>query len=147
MAEIADNIGIRQHRIHPNSLANLEKGKFKKGENHNPKGRPPKDVSLTSLLKEQIDTIPPGEKQGRTWRQLLVLAWLTGSMKNPTLLKELLDRLEGKIKESVDITTKGEAIGNGHKSIPTSVLDEAMEILYKSGCDTQAAGDNGTPPK
>jgi len=71
------------------------------GKSGNPNGKPRKDLTLTSLLKEQIDTVPPGEKQGRTWRQLLVLAWLTGAMKNPVLMKELLDRLEGKVPQSI----------------------------------------------
>ena len=82
----------------PNSLKNLKP--YKKGQSGHP-GRTPKDVSLTSLLKEQIDTVPAGEKQGRTWRQLLVLAWLTGAMKNPVLLKEVLDRLEGKVTQPI----------------------------------------------
>ena len=86
--------------VHPNSLANLKP--FQNGNRANPNGRPKKDVSLTSLLKEEINTIPPGEKQGRTWRQLLVLAWLSGAMKNPVLMKELLDRLEGKVVQPVD---------------------------------------------
>ena len=76
-------------------------GKFLPGNNANPKGRPIKDCSLTSLLKVEIDKIPPGEKHGRTWRELLVLAWLTGAMKNPVLLKELLDRVEGKITQPI----------------------------------------------
>ena len=77
----------------PNHTA---RGRFAPGNCANPNGRPKKDVSLTSLLKEEITKIPSGERQGRTWRQLLVLAWLTGAMKNPVLLKELLDRLEGR---------------------------------------------------
>ena len=76
-------------------------GKFLPGNNANPKGRPVKDCSITSLLKEELDKIPTGEKQGRTWRQLLVLAWLTGAMKNPVLFKELLERVEGKVLQPI----------------------------------------------
>ena len=75
--------------------------RWSKGQSGNPKGRPPKDVSLTSLLKIEIEKIPPGETKKRTWRQLLVLAWLTGAMKNPVLLKEILDRLEGKVTQPI----------------------------------------------
>ena len=98
MADFADK---QRHKrgMHPNSLANLKP--FQKGGNANPKGRPPKDVSLTSLLKAELEKIPAGEKQGRTWRQLLVLAWLTGAMKNPALLKELLERIEGKVTQPI----------------------------------------------
>ena len=98
MADFADKQRSKRG-MHPNSLANLKP--FQKGGNANPKGRPSKDVSLTSLLKIEIEKVPPGEKQNRTWRQLLVLAWLTGAMKNPALLKELLERLEGKVTQPI----------------------------------------------
>jgi len=104
--------------MNPNSLKNLKP--FVKGKSGHP-GRTPKDVSLTSLLKEQIDTIPPGEKQGRTWRQLLVLAWLTGAMKNPILLKEILDRLEGKVAIAV----------TGEGGRPIKVQHDAEGIIKK----------------
>ena len=94
--------------MHPNSLANLRP--FQNGNKANPKGRPPKDVSLTSLLKVEIEKVPPGEKQGRTWRQLLVLAWLSGAMKNAVLMKELLDRLEGKVTQPIGGEGGGEII-------------------------------------
>lgn len=97
--------------LHPNSLKNLENGRQKW---HNPNGRPKKDVSLTSLLKEEIVKIPPSEKHGRTWRQLLVLAWLTGAMKNPMLLKELLDRIEGKVTQPIG--------GEGGEPIKTEII-------------------------
>ena len=98
MADFADKQRSKRG-MHPNSLANLKP--FQKGGNANPRGRPSKDVSLTSLLKTEIEKVPPGEKQNRTWRQLLVLAWLTGAMKNPALLKELLERLEGKVIQGI----------------------------------------------
>ena len=84
--------------LHPNSLKNLENGRRPW---HNEKGRPKKDVSLTSLLKVEIEKIPPEEKQGKTWRQILVLAWLRGAMTNSTLLSLLLERLEGKVVQPV----------------------------------------------
>lgn len=87
--------------LHPNSLKNLKP---------NLNGRPSKDVSLTSLVKSLIDTVPPGETKGRTWRQLLALAWLSGAMKNPVLMKELLDRLEGKVMLPVGGQGDGGAI-------------------------------------
>ncbi len=84
---------------HPNSLANLRP--FEKGNHANPAGRPKKDCSLTSLLKEKIDQLRPGDAKGRTWRQALVDSWLEDAMKSPVLFKELLDRLEGKVAQPV----------------------------------------------
>jgi len=76
-------------------------GRFLPGNNANPNGRPKKDVSLISVLKEDIDKIPAGERQGRTWRQLLVLSWLTKAMKEWVYFKELLDRLDGKVIQPI----------------------------------------------
>ena len=80
------------------------------GKSGNLRGAPRRDVSLTSLLKQEIEKIPPGEKHNRNWRQLLVLAWLTGAMKNPVLFKELLDRLEGKVVQPVGGAAGGEPV-------------------------------------
>lgn len=86
--------------MNPRSLANLQPGQ--KGSPPGP-GRHPKDVSLTTLLKEELEKIPEGEKHGRNWRQLLVLAWVTGALKNPVMLKEILDRIDGRPTQPVHI--------------------------------------------
>ena len=121
----------KQHDMHPNSLKNLRP--FQKGNNANPNGRPRKDVSLTSLLKVEIEKIPEGEKESRTWRQLLVLAWLTGSLKNPFLFKEMLDRLEGKVAVPIQIDIQSEArkIAQELGLDAEAVLKEAERILDK----------------
>ncbi len=77
-----------------------------KGQSGNRNGRPRKDCSLTSLLKVEIEKIPRGEKNKRTWRELLALAWLTAALKNPNGLafKELLDRTEGRIAQPLAVT-------------------------------------------
>jgi len=89
---------------------------------------------LTSLLKEQIDTIPSDEKQGRTWRQLLVLAWLTGAMKNPVLFKELLDRLEGKVLQPI----------GGQNGEPIRIEHDVKGKLISELNRLAAAGQAGT---
>lgn len=97
----------------------------------NPNGRPRKDVSLTSLLKTELDKVPEGETKGRTWRQLLVLAWLTGSLKNPTLLFELLNRLEGRPVQPIqlDIRLEVERIAQENNLDATELLREAEAIV------------------
>jgi hypothetical protein len=114
--------------LHPNSLANLKK--IKPGEVRNPNGRPRKDVSLTSLLKAEMEKIPEvydknGKKNTRTWRELLVEAWLRGALKNPVLLKELLDRLEGKVAQPVT----GEGGGPIKSEITINVNSEKAKAL------------------
>ena len=85
----------------PNSLANLRP--FQAGApSANPKGRPCKDYSITSLAKEMLDQ-PADERflspsdYGKTWRQAIAKALLVGALNlNTGIMKELLDRLEGK---------------------------------------------------
>ena len=128
---MADNITENQRYTrgkNPNSLKNLKP--FVKGTSGHP-GRTPKDYSLTSLLKEQIDTIPLGEKNGRTWRQLLVLAWLTGAMKQPVLMKEILDRLEGKVTQPI-AGENGEPI-KYEITVKDGESQKLTEQLFKGG--------------
>ena len=47
--------------------------RWKKGMSGNPRGRPKKKDSLTSLLKEEIKKICPADRQKRTWEELMVL--------------------------------------------------------------------------
>jgi len=115
---------------HPNSLANLEKGRIRRGEVRNPNGRPRKDVSLTSLLKIEIEKIPEvidknGKQNTRSWRELLVEAWLRGALKNPILLRELLDRLEGKVSQPVT----GEGGGPIKSEVTINVNSEKAKTL------------------
>lgn len=110
---------------------NLIPGRWKPGESGNPKGRKPKDLTLTSLLKAELDKIPTGEKQGRTWRQLLVLSWMTGAMKHPALLAELLNRVEGRPVQPItlDIRQEVERIAQEQGLDYSMVMLEAENIL------------------
>jgi len=90
--------------LNPNSLKNLTH-RIAKGETANPKGRPPKDVCLTSLVKEYMEQTPTeidGKPNTKTWRELLAQAWILKSLKGDSVLfKELLDRLEGKVTQPI----------------------------------------------
>lgn len=125
----------------PNSLKNLKP--FRKGNCANPTGRPPKDVSLTSLLKKYIDEIPErvkGKVNTKTWRELLVEAWLIGAYKgNTVFFKELLERLDGKVPQSLT----GE--GGGPISVTVTVSSERAKeltnkILKGEGTEDEAKG-------
>lgn len=81
-------------------------GRFLPNNNANPNGRPRKDCSLTSLIKKYLDEVPElqigGKANTKTWRELLVQAWLVGAYKgNATLFKELLERIEGKVTQPI----------------------------------------------
>lgn len=88
--------------FNPESLKNLRPRK--KGEPAlNPNGRP-KAESLTAVLNRMMEEKCPQDKQGRTWKQLIVISTLQNAMKgNASAQKEVWDRYDGKLKEHVDI--------------------------------------------
>jgi len=85
---------------HPNSLKNLEKGRFKKGEVSNPRGRPPKELCITSIMREQLGE-PCPYAPGKTWAEWVARRALELAGENPTYYRELLDRIEGKVVQPV----------------------------------------------
>ena len=75
--------------------------RWKKGVSGNPRGRPKKRDSLTGLLEEEIVKICPADRERRTWIVLLVRSTLQQAIKgNHTALKEIWERLDGKIPQS-----------------------------------------------
>ena len=93
---------------------------WKKGVSGNPRGRPKKQDSLTSLLKAEIKKICPADRQKRTWEELMVLATLQLAMKgNAAALKEIWERLDGKISQSGKLE-----FGANGKEIRISVVYE-----------------------
>ena len=101
---------------------------WKKGQSGNPKGRPKKGKTFSETARalmaaKKIDIIysfPSDGKQktktlhidsGKSVYHGLVAALISEGMKgNVQAIKELVDRAEGKAKEHIDHTTKGQAI-------------------------------------
>src|SRR3990172_12193824 len=82
--------------------------RWKKGVSGNPRGRPKKRDSLTSLLKEEIAKICPADREKRTWKELIVRATLQLAMKgNATALKEVWERLDGKVLQTEKVQFGG----------------------------------------
>lgn len=107
---MAENSQAKQQNI-------LNKNGDKRGMNANSQknilphinrnGRPTKDKSITNLIREMLDQeagfIAPGASpDDKTWRQLIAKAILYNAAKgNPQMIKEVLDRLEGKVMQPV----------------------------------------------
>ena len=83
-----------------NSRKNLAKGAFRRGEVANPLGRPLKEFCITDILREQLGT-PCPYAPDKTWAEWLARKALELASKNPTYFRELLDRVEGKVKPNV----------------------------------------------
>ena len=114
-------------------LANLEKGKFKKGEVTNPKGRPPKPKTMTAFIAEMkekgyevptsqtiaesflyIATLPEDELKAvladktRPMMQRIVAKGILDK-KGMDILERAVDRAYGKLQR-IDLTSKGAQI-------------------------------------
>lgn len=82
-----------------------EKGQFLPGNNANPKGRPPKDVCITDLLKVKLEEIDPktGLTNGQLLTNVLYQLALNGNM---DAIKEVVKRRDGnpiqKVEQQVD---------------------------------------------
>ena len=77
----------------------------KKGEIRNPNGRPKKELCLISLVKEEFETkmldkngIPTGMTKAQAFAKALINQACKG---NATAIKELLDRIDGKVAEKI----------------------------------------------
>ena len=78
---------------------------FKKGQSGNPGGRPKGSISLTTILREKLS-----EGDGERAKQLVEELLLRAGEKSDPLMKEILDRTEGKVPQATDITSNGESI-------------------------------------
>lgn len=142
MANTVKQFGSSKKKGNPSFVKGHQLG-FKKGETGNPNGRPKKDKCITDLIGEILaqpcDYILPGVPIGqKTWAELLAWAILLSAVKgNTTSQTEILNRREGKVKDLVDLTTKGESIkGNGYVIIPEQSYRDAFVILAKAGVNS-----------
>jgi len=86
-------------------------GTFPKGVSGNPGGRPQGSVSIVNLVRLKLQQIPPGEK--RTYAEKLVdriLSQTTRPNADTALIRDLIDRVDGRPLQSQDITSGGEPI-------------------------------------
>lgn len=93
------------------------KGKgWKPGQSGNPKGRPKKEICITSLVKEHLEK--EAKQHGRellnedgtkkTWSQIVAEALVAHFIKgNPTAIKEVLDRVDGKVPDKLEASGPG----------------------------------------
>lgn len=93
------------------NLSNIEAGQVKPGEVRNPNGRPKKEKCITDQIRATLDKIPellpnstPNSGKltnAQIFADQMVLEALKG---NSAIVKEVLDRVEGKVKEVLEQT-------------------------------------------
>jgi len=83
-------------------------GRFPQGISGNPNGRPKKKGTLIELLEQRLEELGPGKVE-KTYKELIVESWPDvilgrGRAKLPAL-QEALNRLYGKPKESIELSS------------------------------------------
>ena len=100
--------------------------RWKKGTSGNPRGRPKKQDCLTHLLRDEIQKICPADREKRPWKELIVRATLQLAMKgNATALKEVWERLDGKVLQSEKLQLGG--VGGKQVTIKVVYADQPNE--------------------
>ncbi len=84
---------------------------FQPGQSGNPAGKPKGSLSVVSALKKELARIPDGEK--KTQLKLLVEKIIEKGVKDGDvqMLKDIVNRIDGLPRETIDIQSKGERIG------------------------------------
>ena len=103
----------------------------KGGKSPNPNGRPRKDVCLTSLMKQIILQPMPGDHKNRPWREVLVERWLGRALTDFQFFRELIDRLEGKPTQAIQLDWKQEVhrLAEELNLDPEGLMKEAEAIM------------------
>jgi hypothetical protein len=75
-----------------------------KGISGNPAGRPKQEPLLTPELRKQLGSVCQTDPQKRIWCVVLIERLMEHAAKgNPAAIKELWERMEGKVKENVQV--------------------------------------------
>lgn len=112
----------------------LEATQFKEGDDprRNTDGKNKGSVSLTTAVKEFLKE---KAKDGETYEsKLKKAAVLRAISKSDVLMKEIWDRIDGKVKQETDITSGGEKI-----TALTQIQTATKEIL--NGQDKTISGE------
>jgi len=89
----------------PRRADHLEPYKWKKGESGNPLGRPKGEVNLSMRLRKQLLEALPDCKTDAVKADLVILALVEEARSgNIQAIQMILDRLEGKVTDKVDVT-------------------------------------------
>ena len=117
--------------------------RWKKGQSGNPNGRPKNGLCLTSLAKAMLGEKVPDDPHGRTRAEVIADNWLTMTLQNPTYLKELLERVEGKVPQALEHTgAEGGPIGVmiGTQDLTDEELLALIDSRRRRGAPKEKAG-------
>jgi len=108
----------------PNIVEAGKSTRFKPGQSGNPNGRP-RDI-VTQVMREMMPTPCPFSKNGLAWAEAIALAAMKRAIAGDVrAVAEVLDRTEGKPRQSVDLSA---VAAFAHVQVPRS-LEEADRRL------------------
>jgi hypothetical protein len=86
------------------SIANLKP--FKPGQSGNPQGRP-KSITLSEAYRKQLAMVDESDPQKRSFAEVLAETMIKRAKTGDVpALKEIADRVEGKAKQTITLTTE-----------------------------------------
>ena len=81
-------------------------GKFEKGQSGNPRGRPRSEQAITPWLRKLLEE----KRAGKTRAEHVANAWIKAAEAGDVnAIKALADRVDGKVPDSVDVTSGGKS--------------------------------------
>ncbi len=94
---------------------------FKKGEIHNPTGYKGEDVSIVAEIKKKFTEITEGQK--KTYLEIFLIKLFKKTMvdEDGTMMRDLIDRIDGKPKQFIE--------GNASDQTINSILEKLADIL------------------
>jgi hypothetical protein len=107
---------------------------FKPGESGNPKGRP-KSVTLSEALRAQLGQVMPGEEEKTYAEKIALVLCEEASKGNVGAAKEIADRTEGKLRQSLDVDMSlfdWRSLAKAHGIEEQDVIAEAKRIIAES---------------
>jgi hypothetical protein len=122
-----------ENRPEPGSTEHLRPWQWKPGQSGNPKGRP-KHKTLTELCREVLERETRGKVTDEILAEVIVKNALTGKF---PFVKELWDRLDGKVSDKHEIT--------GQESI--TLIVPAPRVLGEPAAPIQAPAGATVVPR
>ena len=110
------------------------KGRFIRGNNANPGGKPKGTLSFKSMLLKELFAIAENDKDGRTYAELFVKKLLIGKALNDgdiQAMKEIIDRWDGKVtdKSRFEFTNNPEGEHDASEETTVDLRADARAVI------------------
>ena len=104
----------KQEKTRTNKPKRDDKGRLLPGHTANPDGRPKGSVSVVSAIKRKLEEEYPeaSNEEKRTYLDEIVAKYFEKAIQDgdKNILRDLIDRIDGKPQQFTDITSKGDSL-------------------------------------